>query len=120
MLAFGIVGRRNGMRLILGLAGLALLGACADNPPPAPAPIAAPVAVAQPAAARPAAQPVAVASADKKICKTMPVTGSVTSKRVCSTQAEWDAFDKKAKEGSDKFDEQRKSGGSFRGENVPG
>ena len=107
------------MRLIIGLAGLAFLGACASDPAPAQLSKIAPAA-ALPAAAAPAAPQVTVATGERKICKSMPVTGSISAKRVCSTQAEWDAFDKKAKEGADKFDEQRKSGGEFRGEHIPG
>ena len=101
------------MRLVLGFAGLACLAACVDNPaPPMTAlntPSAAPVATAKPA--DPAVQSATATSFEKKICKRMPVTGSMNSKRVCSTQAEWDAFDKTAKEGSDKFDAERKQGG---------
>jgi hypothetical protein len=91
-----------------------MLGACAANSAAPPTLAPAPVAAAQPAAAKPAAQPVAATNADKKICRTMPVTGSLAPKRVCSTQAEWDAFDKQARETSDRFDEQRRSGGAGR------
>jgi hypothetical protein len=103
------------MRLIVGVAVLALAAACTTAEAPSPAP-SAPLAAAP--AAKTGPQAVPVAASDKKICKSMPITGSVSSKRVCSTQAEWDAFNKKAQEGSDKFDEQRKQGGQFRGETV--
>jgi hypothetical protein len=101
------------MRLVFSLAGLLLLAACTiDSAPSAPATIA------PPAASLAAAQPIAATADEKKICHSMPVMGSLTPKRVCSTKAEWDAFDKRAKDGSDKFDEQRKEGGQFRGETV--
>ena len=101
------------MRVVLSLAGLMLLTSCTTAPAPS-----APVVIARPTASPAASQPITLAAGDKKICHSMPVTGSLTPKRVCSTQAEWDAFDNKAKEGSDKFDEQRKQGGQFRGETV--
>jgi hypothetical protein len=96
------------MRAILGLGCLAVLAACASDPAPSA------VAPAKPAAVAVGSKPVAVAAADKKVCRSMPVTGSLAPKRVCSTQAEWTAFDKNAKENSDRFDEQRRSGGEAR------
>ena len=105
------------MRLVLGFAGLACLAACVEAPAPpmtaSSTPPATPVAAARPA--DPAVQTASATSPEKKICKSMPVTGSMNPKRVCSTQAEWDAFDKTAKEVSDKYDEQRKQGGLIRG-----
>jgi hypothetical protein len=57
-----------------------------------------------------AAKQYAVVSGEEPICKNMPVMGSNIPQKVCSTPAEWDEFDRQARESVDVFDKDRKQG----------
>jgi len=93
------------MRFVLASAALVMAG-CTSTPPAAPNESAA-----APAAA--AATQTAQASADpsKKVCRRMMQTGSLQPTRVCSTPEQWAEFDKRSKEGAERFDEQRRASG---------
>jgi hypothetical protein len=94
------------VKLVLASAALALAGCVAAPPPTTSAPQAA-----APAAAPGAQTAQAKDEQPKKICRRMNQTGSLQPQRVCSTAEEWAEFDRLGREGVDRMNELRRSGG---------